>query len=102
MNARKTRRRSRLCVLLCAVPLTVLLLAVVLLALVAGSAPAQTAGNACEGKLTGAGRQAELSFGCNFNVNGLEIFSNKDATIRGTSRERKGKDAKASSASSQY
>ena len=76
MSGREIRRR----VLLGAAPLAVLLLT---LALLTGSASAQTAGNACEGKLTGGGQEAELSFSCNFNVNGLEIFSNKDATISG-------------------
>ena len=78
MSGRESCRRSRLSVLLGAVPL-----AAVLLTLAPGSAPAQTAGNACEGTLTGEGRRAELSFSCNFNVSQLEIFSNKDATIRG-------------------
>ena len=78
MSGREIRRRSRLPVLLAAVPV-----AVVSLALVPASASAQTAGDACNGKLTGVGHQAELSFSCNFNVRGLEIFSNKDATIRG-------------------
>ena len=78
MSGREIRRRSRLRELLAPVPL-----AVVLLALMPASASAQTAGNACDGELTGAGQQAELSFSCNFNVNGLEIVSNKDATISG-------------------
>ena len=53
MSGRKTGRRSRSRVLLAAVPL-----AVVLLAPVPGSASAPTGGDACEGKLTGVGRQA--------------------------------------------
>ena len=61
-----------------AVPLVLLSLA-----LVPGPASAQAGGNACKGKLTGEDQQAELSFSCNFNVSGLEIFSNKDATISG-------------------
>ena len=77
MSGRETRRRSRLRLraLLAAVPL-----AAISLALVPGSASAETV---CEGKLTGEGQQAELSFSCNFNVAAIEIFSNKDATIRG-------------------
>ncbi len=86
MSGRKTRTRSRLRVLLAAVAL-----AVVSLALVPGSASAQTGGDVCKGKLTGAGRQAELSFSCNFNVSGLEIFSNKDATIRGDFKGEEGR-----------
>ena len=78
MSGREIGRRSRLRVLLGAVALAVLLLT-----LMPEPASAQTGGNACEGKLTGEGRQAELSFSCNFNVIGLEVFSNKDATIRG-------------------
>ena len=78
MSGREIRRRSRLRVLLGAVPL-----AVVLLAPVPGSASAQTGGPECKGKLTGEDQHAELSFSCNFNVNGLLIFSNKDATISG-------------------
>ena len=78
MSGWTTRRRSRLRVLLAAVQLALLLLA-----LVPGSASAQTAGDSCDGKLTGADQQAELSFSCNFNVRALEIFSNKDATISG-------------------
>ena len=77
MSGRETRWGSRL-----RLPLAAGLISAAALGL-PGSAAAQTGGNACEGKLTGAGQHAELSFSCNFNVIGLEIFSNKDATIRG-------------------
>ena len=87
MSGRESRRRSRACVLLAAVPLAVLLLAPLL-----GSASAQIGGDACEGKLTGVGRQAELSFSCNFGVRALEIFANKDARISGDFKGEEGQE----------
>ena len=89
MSGREIGRRWRLRFLIGAVPLALLLLV-----LVPGSASAQTGGNACEGKLTGEGQQAELSFSCNFNVDVLEIFSNKDAAIKGDFKgeERQGRE----------
>ena len=77
MSGREIRRLWRVRVLLAAVPVAMFSL------LAPGSASAQTAGDACEGELTGEGRRAELSFSCNFSVIGIEVFSNKDATIRG-------------------
>ena len=52
-----------------------------LAALVVESASPQTGSNACKGKPTGAGWQAELSFSSNFSVRALEIFLNKDRVI---------------------